>query len=280
MGTIYRIRNKIDGKCYIGQCYGDNIYTYKQRIVKHLKGYSKSCIYLHHAVKKYGADNFEYEFLHENVIPELLDEFEIHEIKKHDCVVPNGYNIKYGGSGGGRHSATTKQKISQSMQGITIWKGKSHTQESKLKISESHKSKAWESSSDIIKTYLNGLSLRDTAQMYSTSVGVVRRILVAYNTPIRSTGEHNRGKDICGIRKHTGLMIKLYDKMFNVSEIAEIFGVSSGTISNILRDEKVEFRKGPRSNYQKKIIKDHMKRFRKCGISGLMRELEIADGVS
>ena len=56
MGYIYKIRNKIDNKIYIGQTTQDLDIRWKQ----HLKKRS-NCRYLKHAFNKHGTDNFEFE---------------------------------------------------------------------------------------------------------------------------------------------------------------------------------------------------------------------------
>jgi hypothetical protein len=74
---------------------------------------------------------------------------EIEYIKKYDCLVPNGYNLRLGGNSG-RHHADTKKKISDTLKttyrnGTTIHSkpqlGIPHNEITKKKISESLKGK-------------------------------------------------------------------------------------------------------------------------------------------
>lgn len=91
-GRVYLHRNKINGKCYVGQTTQENI---EQRW-KDGKGYKTSQIFLR-AVKKYGWDSFEHI-----VLPEIyrtqkeLNEAETRTIEKYDSI-KNGYNILPGG---------------------------------------------------------------------------------------------------------------------------------------------------------------------------------------
>lgn len=120
MGFIYRITNIENGKVYIGQTgLEDPLLRWKL----HIKSiaYGKGCPALANAVKHYGISKFKFEVL---II--CFDEdrfkFEREYIKKYSSRVPNGYNITEGGEGGGG------------------FKGKTHTDESRHKISETFKS--------------------------------------------------------------------------------------------------------------------------------------------
>ena len=118
-GVIYLIRNLINGKCYIGKTI-----NLKRRIYEHFMGHSEGCKLLSRAIKKYGKENFSVEILHEGIIPELLDEFEIQAIKEHNTKAPRGYNLTDGGEGlsgfvfpkdSKTFSAETKRKRSESV---------------------------------------------------------------------------------------------------------------------------------------------------------------------
>lgn len=87
---IYKITNKINGKCYIGQSI--NII---QRFREH-----KSCKAdkpLYRAFKKYGLKNFKFEIL-EECTKEKLNEKEIYYIAFYNSTTDgNGYNLEHGG---------------------------------------------------------------------------------------------------------------------------------------------------------------------------------------
>jgi hypothetical protein len=92
MGYIYKITNKTNKKCYIGQTRQKDVTT---RWREHRKK-KNGCPLVKKAIKKYGIDNFSFSIV---IIcfDEDLDKFEIEYIKKFNSVVPNGYNISDGG---------------------------------------------------------------------------------------------------------------------------------------------------------------------------------------
>ena len=138
MGYIYKITNIINNKMYIGQ----TINSLEDRWRKHLSKNSH-CRYLSLAIKKYGVNNFKFELVCIS-FNENLDEIEKEYIKKYNCLVPNGYNLKEGGNRS-KHSEETKQKISQTIKerkDIIYAKprvGKPHKEETKQKISNAAK---------------------------------------------------------------------------------------------------------------------------------------------
>lgn len=144
MGYIYKIVNKVNNKIYIGQTTAD----LKERWKGHCKSTS-NCLYLKNAMNKYGKENFELKLIC-ICFDSDLNCYEEEFIKKHNCVVPNGYNLKYGGENGGKHSEIVKKKISESLKKTfnnpSFIKakpqlGKPHTDEVKQKISNSLKGK-------------------------------------------------------------------------------------------------------------------------------------------
>ena len=130
MGSIYLIRNTVNGKSYIGQTRQD---AEKTRIPIHLTG--KGNQILKRAIEKYGKDAFTYEILHDGIIPEFLGDLEIEAIAKYNTVVPNGYNLTHGGEGG-IPSEETRKKLSGER---NHFYGKKHSPETRRKISEAAK---------------------------------------------------------------------------------------------------------------------------------------------
>ena len=108
MGYIYKIKNKIDNKIYIGQ----TIQDLDDRWKNHLKK-SSNCRYLKSAFKKYGVDNFEFQLVC-ITFDNCLDDMEIKYIERYNCLVPNGYNLRLGGNSG-RHNEETKRKIRETL---------------------------------------------------------------------------------------------------------------------------------------------------------------------
>ena len=86
---IYKITNKINNKCYIGQTN-----NYVRRFREHRKMYDgKSSKILYYAFKKYGIDNFDFEVLDYG---ENYNELEKYYIEYYNSI-DNGYNISTGG---------------------------------------------------------------------------------------------------------------------------------------------------------------------------------------
>ena len=134
MGSIYKITCTVDDMAYIGKTAHD---VFKTRIKIHLNGHGNK--ELKDAIKKYGKDAFSVEILHDGIIPELLDSYEIEAITKHNTVTPNGYNQNDGGAGVIKHTDETCQKISLAKKGKSSWnKGKSSYRKG-IPLSEEHR---------------------------------------------------------------------------------------------------------------------------------------------
>lgn len=131
------------GKMYIGQTktalkhrWRDGagyLYKYKDRDEYKQPAFAR-------AILKYGWDNFEHEVIASNLTKEEADNFEKLLIEKLDTMNPKyGYNCNSGGSNGSP-SKETRNKISKAFKGENHpLYGKHHSEETKKKISESHK---------------------------------------------------------------------------------------------------------------------------------------------
>ena len=131
MGYIYKITNTRNDKSYIGQ----TTLKPEKRLKKHFDSSTKSCPAIHNAIQKYGRDAFTVEILHE-ALNIFLDDLEVAEIKKHNSLAPNGYNLDSGGHANKSVSDQTRKKMSKSL------KGRRHSPETRKKISEAAKDRA------------------------------------------------------------------------------------------------------------------------------------------
>jgi len=113
IGIVYMIKNKLDGKVYIGQ----TRQTLNARMRSHRYHVKKGTHHhLYNAIRKYGWENFEYEHL---IDCETIDELNNIEIEKIQKFKSNnrefGYNIDPGGNGCGLERASkisaTKKKL-------------------------------------------------------------------------------------------------------------------------------------------------------------------------
>ena len=113
IGRIYVIKNKINEKEYIGQ----TVQTIKTRFNghKHEALTKNKGTAIGNSIRKYGIENFYIELLEDNILYEDLDDKEIHYIKEHNTVTPNGYNISHGGQA--YRTEEEKQRMSDRVKG-------------------------------------------------------------------------------------------------------------------------------------------------------------------
>jgi len=167
--SLYRITNKINGKIYIGQA--TNIskrWSDHRAAVQKLKPTQ----IIHHAMIKYGLDNFEFEVIASCKTQEDANETETELVKQYDSFISNGkgYNATLGGMNAPKTEAwrnhmskvmtpklqeyfqleTPEQKeerytkVSASLKGMQkvpgsgTKKGFKHSEESKRTFSQSH----------------------------------------------------------------------------------------------------------------------------------------------
>lgn len=129
---IYKITNKINGKCYIGQ----TIKTLRERTLRHYRGNRQ---YIDKSIKKYGKDNFIVEELCTCDNMGELNELEQFTIEICDSQFPNGYNITSGGKNqhNFKMSNESKLKMSKKAKGRIPWnKGIPCREETKKKLSD------------------------------------------------------------------------------------------------------------------------------------------------
>ena len=141
IGEVYYIKNKVNGKGYVGQAHktvgavklnwGTN-----GRWLSHLreardvaKGGKDHCVLLNNAINKYGGDAFEVQKICDCLTIEEMDAMETKYIQEYNTKVPNGYNLTSGG-GKGKDSDETREKKRK------MRLGKSHTEDTKKKISK------------------------------------------------------------------------------------------------------------------------------------------------
>jgi group I intron endonuclease len=97
--VIYKARNIINNKVYIGKTY-----NFKKRKREHIYDLKRSSSYFHRAILKYGEENFEWTILENNLSKEDANEKEKFYIKYYNSYVhaenSNGYNLSFGGDGG------------------------------------------------------------------------------------------------------------------------------------------------------------------------------------
>jgi len=149
---VYKVVNKINHMCYVGK----TTYSLGKRKIEHNSNLLNPHTYFHKALRKYGADNFKWNIVAECNNSLILNELEKFYIDYFKSILPNGYNLTYGGEGA-IHCEATKKKLSFAKLGkknpmwgkhlsleakklkAEIWKGRKHTEESKRKMSKNRK---------------------------------------------------------------------------------------------------------------------------------------------
>jgi group I intron endonuclease len=142
--SVYKITNNINGKSYIGFT-GNTIF---ERFEQHKKDALKirDNRKFYNAINKYGVDVWEIKLLETLDNADFAKQKEIKFIEKFDTYNA-GYNSTKGGDGNNGIIMTEESNLkrSKALKGIpknyTRMHGKTHSEESKKKISESHKGK-------------------------------------------------------------------------------------------------------------------------------------------
>lgn len=163
MYKIYLITNLLNYKKYVGI----TKFSLEERFLQHIK----RGFLLTEAIKKYGEQKFSIELIEEVESADRAYELEMYYIKEYNTKAPHGYNLTDGGDGifgwqpsneyrqkcservkrlhknkkvgmyGKTHTEETKQKMSESLKGNQNCLGRVLSEETKKKISTSHKGK-------------------------------------------------------------------------------------------------------------------------------------------
>ncbi len=139
MGIIYLIKNLLNNKTYVGQTKHDldkRWNEHKYSYARYINDKDHGCSWaLYGAIKKYGFENFTI-IKFKQIENKYLDECEIKYIKILNTLVPNGYNIRTGGSTG-KHCLESREKMRQAKIGEKNHNyGKQKSEEFKKLMSE------------------------------------------------------------------------------------------------------------------------------------------------
>lgn len=151
-GFIYLIRNRVNGKGYVGQ----TVKSVKKRFAEHLRSAANGSEHaVHCAIRKHGAGNFEVETVVacDSSLLNALEEYCV-AFYGTRAAIGHGYNMTDGGkaTSGWSPSAATREKMSKTQKGRKqspehVAKAKAargpykHSAEMRLKISEASKGK-------------------------------------------------------------------------------------------------------------------------------------------
>lgn len=136
-GECYKAECLVNKKAYVGQTIQGYLIRWKQHVADAEKG-SDGCTALNNAIRKHGADKFVVTVLKVCHSQEELNEAEEYYIKEHNALVPDGYNIRSGGSRTPLGEETKKKmSIAHSGENNSMF-GKKQTEETKEKMRQSH----------------------------------------------------------------------------------------------------------------------------------------------
>jgi group I intron endonuclease len=236
MGFIYKITNLVSKKCYIGETKED---TPEKRWQGHIQSIKRSqgCPALRDAIKKYGIEKFKFEIL---IICFDEDRFiyEKEYIKKYNCQVPNGYNILPGGEGGGflgkTHSEETKKKISESGKAFRE-KNPNHFETYREKLKESMKKV------DISAALKNSEKFKKAIEERRNGGKISEETKKKISESVKKYLNNNREKHRNAITSAIGKKIIQYTKentfvkeYISIAEAGRTSGVKGKTIQNVL----------------------------------------------
>lgn len=131
---IYVVTNNVNGKQYVGQTTWSVAHRWRMHRNAAARNDRDGCTVLYRAIRKYGIDAFEVSLvlILNDCAQQSLDEAERTVIKRLKTIVPDGYNLLPGGSGGSLHP-DTKARLS------AAHKGRRQSLEARAKMSAAHK---------------------------------------------------------------------------------------------------------------------------------------------
>lgn len=246
-GIIYKYKNKINGKIYIGQTVNES-----SRMSAHRR--SNSNTYFDNAIKKYGFENFEYKVLfrihcnNENDLIYTLDNKEVIAIKyfqSNDNT--KGYNLTSGGKSRHKISESIRYKFSRKGKDNPMF-GKKTSEETRKLQSKAHKGKPL---SDYHRQRISE-SLKGTVfseerrkNISKSLTGKKKSNEARKNLSIAKTGSHISGTSVVQLDLN-GNFIKEYK---SIEEAGRLSGISRDGIKKCCARAKNGNNKATSGNY-------------------------------
>ena len=242
---IYKATNKINGKIYIGQ----TIKTLQKRINGHISNGNRYNYKFANAIKKYGADGFEWEIIEECKTIKQLNEREEYWIKELNSMDSRiGYNVKYGGN---NHILTeeTKRKIGDAKRGCNNHmfskktpletkikiananRGRKHTDETKTKISNAKKGKLTGENHPLFGKHRTYETKRKISKATTGKKIGERNPMYGRRHPVELQKIINEKNTI---KLDINKIIELYKEHKSVEKVGKIMGINRGTVWNRL----------------------------------------------
>lgn len=258
---IYKSRNKITGKIYIGQ----TTHTLNKRIKSHIKESKKeSNRPFMLSINKYGIDNFEFEIIDSTDNLDELNDKEIYWIDFYNSVSPNGYNVTGGGQG--KKMKTTKELsriISEGLKNSKKWQETKNSEEyiqkrkeyfgwSKgKKYSREHKEKIWEKNKERILKFNKSTSKKWIVIDGENNISRITGKEEYFNNLGMDTGDISRMSKILSQGKN----IKRYNGYYCFNDNGESNDTISYIVSNLDKFYNKEYKIYNRITQETKILK-------------------------
>jgi group I intron endonuclease len=230
---IYQIRNLVNDKVYNGQT--NDLIDREKRWSKQLKNKSKR--YNQHLIRsyhKYGSENFTFNILIENLLPEQLDEYEIAMIKfTKSYDLEYGYNKTMGGEGAIPNDETLK-KMSKSM--TKVWEDPEWKLETIEKMKGPRPSVQGENNPNYGKEAWNHgkkcpeISERMIGNEYRKGKKDSEEMIKRKSK--RMTGENNSNSELTDSKVRM-IKVMLRSDIKTQAQIGKLFGVKQAAISDI-----------------------------------------------
>jgi len=264
--VIYQITNTINGKSYIGQSS-----NFEERWKKHLRDAARKIgktstskkFAIHHAINKYGAENFSFQVIQECQSLEEANLAEMFHIQTLKTLAPLGYNLTTGGCQGSP-SQETKEKIREKLK-ISSFFNRPDQEHPNCgrKLSENHKNKISESNSgdssgvkkinslmakEIYLKALNNIATPQLMEEYQLSQNAILNILnkrswkeILADLPTIDLTTRNLGANRFNAKLNEDQVreiIDLHRQGMKQTEICKIYQISATTCCNIIKKKR------------------------------------------
>jgi len=254
MGCIYLIKCLKNNKVYIGQY---KLNEASKRFNRHISDAIKGSKYaIHQAIRKYGKDNFTIETLCICNTNEELDDKEKEYIKIYNSLIDskggNGYNMV----DGGRYTTPVRPHTDEHKKYMSeIMKGRTHTTETKQKISEKIKLQ-WQKNkiNNIVKTIITDK----------------RNKKISESLKGKKWSENRRNNKINKRKEMTEEEKKEFSK--KISEAKKGVKFSEESKNNMSIAQKEKFKNNPNANNSRKLKDEDVLYIRKNPDSLIQKE--------
>lgn len=214
---IYKMKNKITGKVYIGQTRR----SFEQRIKEHIVAAKRGeDFYIGQALRKYGESNFECSVIVETDNQETLNKLERYYIQKYHSDI-DGYNLAPGGDSNTMDSEKVKAYHDAVMRSEDVRNRISKTLSNRIK-SEGRKEEYIQNLRNGFQKYLKSDKFKEDCKNRHLSPEHYRALNDAKNKSVycidadeNIVAEFSRVKDAAIWWLNSGYKVKSYDQLMD-----------------------------------------------------------------